>query len=89
MAKPISVWLWIPQRDGELVPDHPPVDITDYIADFRIEEHADGGVSTDGCRRVCAEEGYDELVTTPLGAAREHLRCRRCGERWTGPRDAQ
>lgn len=26
-----SIWFWTPPRDGEVVPDHPPVDMTQYI----------------------------------------------------------
>lgn len=52
---------------------------------FATEEE----IRADERRQVCKEEGHNQIETTPLGAVDEHLRCRRCGARWTRPRSSR
>lgn len=46
ISNPRNAWTWQTPADGELVPDHPPVDLSPYITDVRVEhddEESSGG----------------------------------------------
>lgn len=37
ITNPRHIWTWQTPAEGETVPDYPPVDLTPYITDIRIE----------------------------------------------------
>ena len=88
-GKPTSVWWWPTPREGEVVPDYPPSDITSCIAEGSFDKEApmnEAEIRADERRKVCREEGHNPVETTGLGELDLSFNCCRCGHNWSEPR---
>ena len=66
-----QVWIWSTPREGEIVPDYPPMELTGYVADVEVTADDEDG-PCGYCERCTWNPGPD------CGKA-EHPHCPTCG----------